>query len=440
MLFQNYFQTKVRTFSIFAYVFVLLIFPWPVYSQSSSLDEIVLTVNSEPVTESEIQRRINFQRFELAQQDGRELPQNVVRENAIRSAIDFRLLRGQAVRVGLSVTNEDIDTRIMNVAEQSGQTEQSFIAQFEPFGLTENNVRSILQEVIMNERLAQRVMVPRVNVRDEEIDRYIKVNSDIFQKEEEYNLDVISIPVANPLSSEQAQILHQFVAEIIRVLGQGMPFLQLANTLREQRGLNAGSFGWVKTDNLPGEVRAAIEPSKIGDVIGPLETPDRVFFVSIVDHRMTDAVSLRPVNQFDISRIVFQASNEAGVEKITEQMEELHQTLLDGADFAAMARLYSQDDDTRKEGGRMGWLSEDSLPLEYLELLSEMEPGDISSVQVVGNIVYLLRLNNTRMANTEEKQRSYVRGLLRDHKLRTEQVKWLDQLRTSASIQFKPVY
>ena len=131
------------------------------------------------------------------------------------------------------------------------------------------------------------------------------------------------------------------------------------------------------------------------------------------------------------------AGNEAGAEVIVEQLEEFRQNIIDGADFGALAKLYSHDSDSRRNGGDIGWVSEDNLPFEYLRPLQNMVVGDISPVQRIQNSAYILQLHGVKLADVEEQKRSAVRGFLRNSKLRNEHAKWVDDLRASAKIDYR---
>ncbi len=58
---------------------------------------------------------------------------------------------------------------------------------------------------------------------------------------------------------------------------------------------------------------------------------------------------------------------------------EVYQRLLDGEDFAEMAREYSIDG-TGANGGDMGWDSQVALTSEYQEALDKLEPGEMSPI------------------------------------------------------------
>ncbi len=67
------------------------------------------------------------------------------------------------------------------------------------------------------------------------------------------------------------------------------------------------------------------------------------------------------------------------LEKEEEARELLHQ-LQGGGDFAALARLYSQDESTREQGGEMGWFCRGLLAPEVEEAAFALEPGQLSEV------------------------------------------------------------
>lgn len=63
-----------------------------------------------------------------------------------------------------------------------------------------------------------------------------------------------------------------------------------------------------------------------------------------------------------------------------KRAEELRQQVLDGADFATVARLYSQDPGSAPYGGDLGFYTRDAMVKEFSAVSFRLKPGEISNV------------------------------------------------------------
>jgi peptidyl-prolyl cis-trans isomerase SurA len=427
----------IKKIAILSGLLALLAISFTVQAQSGTLDRIVVTVNGEPITETEIQVRMKVQIYETVQSGGKPLSADVARNQAIEGAISFLVQRQFARTINLSVTSSEVTQRLNVLSEQRGQSPEELIRQVEAFGLARADVDSFLFEILLNDKLTQRVLLPRVRIREEEIDRYIGANSEEFAEVDEYNLNFIVISNPPVVTAEHRQLLLQVTREIEYELKRGTNFNEIARAARRIDGIDAGELGWVRSQDIAPELASAISQVPTNTSIGPIESDGTTFFALVRGHRENSGFTSQSIQQFHLARFVMHAGNEAGAEVIVEQLEELRQNIVDGADFGALAKLYSHDSDSRKNGGDIGWVSEDNLPLEYLRPLQNMDVGDISPVQRIQNSAYILQLRGVKLADVEEQKRSAVRRFLRNNKLRNEHAKWVDDLRASAKIVYR---
>ena len=409
------------------------------YAQSE-IDQIFATVNGVPITESEIENRVNWLRF-LAENDGEtNFSASVARRQAIDDAIVYQLFSQVAQSANLNVTAEELQLRLAKVIELNNVPEKEFIEHLESRGVSTSDVITSIHESALNDKLLEQFVIPRINVRDEEIDRYLELNPDEFRPADEFDLSVIVVSESLTMSFEQKQFTRQVVQDIDQQLGSGADFFAIASAASRLNEVQTGDLGWVQKNQLDPELAKALSPSKLNQVIGPIVSGTNTFFCLINQHRLGPNPDLPSLQEFRLSRIVMQANNAAGIEANAAQLEDLRNSILAGADFAEIAKVYSHDSTTRKEGGDMGWVPEDSIPFEYTEPLSEISIGEVSPVQQVGNIVYILQLQDVRQAGQQDRARSLARSRLRNVRLHSVRASWLDELRESAIIDFRTAF
>ena len=373
-----------------------------------------------------------------ANQTGNAPIDDVLRQRAIEEEISFELQLRQLRIFGGQITWDDVVERLAVLSEQNGMTVEEFVDQFKSFNMVREDVETLVLQTLADEQLTQRVLIPNVEIREAEIDRYLRLNDAIFdQGASEYNLDVIVVRAGEVASSEHRQQLLQMAAEIESELKRGAKFEDIAITAQRIGGIDVGQLGWRRADDIAPELHAVISRRGNKRTVGPAEIDGNLIFARVRDVRSNPGVILPEVRQFRYAIIILQASNESGLELIQEQLENIRKNVQGGAEFSALAKLHSHDNRTRKKGGDLGWRSDDNLQFDHLQILSNLQVGDVSEVQVQQNTVYLLQLLGIREADVEERKRSYVRSILRNHKLNNERLKNLDQLRAQADIEYR---
>ena len=431
---------KLTTACVIWWLLVLNLAMQSVHAQSDVLDRILVTVNGSPITESEIEQRSNFLIFLTSDGNQSSLTLDAARQQATDDAIVFRLLQQRANEIGIGLTSEEIDERIALEFESRNISEDAFLKDLSERGFSIDVFRRTISETLLRDKLVQQIVAPRIFIRDEEIDRYISINQESFQSVDEFNLSVIVVSESLSMNFEQKQLLRQIVRDIEYEIDRGSDFYQVAIAASQFEGIQAGDLGWVRTNDLDPVLSQRITPSTVNQIIGPITSGSNIFFARINDHQTSIGPELPLVKELHLARIVMQASNQAGAEANAEQLENLRRTILNGGDFGEIAKVYSHDSSTKQQGGDMGWIPEDSVPFQYLRPLAGMEIGDVSPIQQIENIVFIIQFRGIRDASQEQRKRSLVRNRLRNTKLRNEVSNWIDELRETAVIDYRSVF
>ncbi|MGV3761043.1 peptidylprolyl isomerase [Parapedobacter sp.] len=78
--------------------------------------------------------------------------------------------------------------------------------------------------------------------------------------------------------------------------------------------------------------------------------------------------------------VVFPQLTREEKQQFRDRAEELRQQVVDGSDFATIARLYSQDKGSAPYGGDLGFHTRDMMVKEYSAVSFRMKPGEVSPV------------------------------------------------------------
>ena len=107
-----------------------------------------------------------------------------------------------------------------------------------------------------------------------------------------------------------------------------------------------------------------------------------------------------------------------------------------GADFAALAREYSDDKGTASEGGDLGWVNPGAMVPDFEQAMMALEPGQISNPVKTRFGWHLIEVLARRQRDdTEDFNRNQVRQQIFQRKADEAYNTWLQRLRAEAYVE-----
>ena len=108
------------------------------------------------------------------------------------------------------------------------------------------------------------------------------------------------------------------------------------------------------------------------------------------------------------------ASEEKSKTAVMARMQELQQRLADGESFEELAREYSEDPGSAKQGGDLGWVATGEMVKPFEDALFNMSKGEISEIVETQFGLHLIRLDDIRtppVASFDEKRGEFEQEL-----------------------------
>jgi peptidyl-prolyl cis-trans isomerase D len=90
------------------------------------------------------------------------------------------------------------------------------------------------------------------------------------------------------------------------------------------------------------------------------------------------------------------SSEEKSKDALMPKIEELQKRLKDGESFEALAREYSDDPGSAKEGGDLGWVAVGDMVKSFEDVLFSLNKGEISGIVETQFGLHLIKLEDTR--------------------------------------------
>jgi peptidyl-prolyl cis-trans isomerase SurA len=217
-----------------------------------------------------------------------------------------------------------------------------------------------------------------------------------------------------------SEIKEQMVTRFDNDRSKYLAYLRsIGKTTREYRQLVAEEMivGYMRGQKRKSQ--AIVSPQKIENYY--TQNRDRFY--------QTDGVHLRLIK---LSRIADE--NQA---ILAQTAEAIVQKLRNGADFAELAKEYSQDS-RKKQGGDWGWIARNDLREELAGAAFALDKGQHSEPIRLGNDIFILLVEDKRLAGIQplEDVRDQIERILVREMARETQDRWLERLRRNAYVRY----
>ena len=186
-------------------------------SAIQSADFIVAVVNSEPVTNSEVQAMFRRMQRELAARGAPLPPTAQLAQQALDMLINEKAQLQQAQEQGIKVDDDQIDQAEANMAAGNQLSRDAFHQRLAQEGLTVAEFRKQLKNQLTLSRLREREVDARIRIPEHDIDQFIREQAaGTPASAPELNIAMILVAVPENSSPAVIQALQEKAQDIAR--------------------------------------------------------------------------------------------------------------------------------------------------------------------------------------------------------------------------------
>lgn len=401
-------------------------------------DYIVAVVNSEPITNSEVQGALQRAQQRRPQTDSKELARQVL-ERLINDKVQLQL----AQESGLRVDDAALDQAEQNIARQNQIEVAELHRRLAGEGVTPGQFRAQLRDQILLTRLRERDVEPRVRVSDLEVDQYLRdqQNSNADPAVQEINLAQLLVAVPDAATPEQIAALQTKAQRALDRARAGEDFVALVQELSDVSDrtslANGGQMGLRTVDRYPPLFLAATQNLAVGELSALVRSGAGFHILKVLEKKSAGMPAVT-VTQSRARHILLRLGPQLSEAAARDKLNEFKRRILAGqADFAALAREHSQDG-SAAQGGDLGWASPGMFVPEFEETMNQLAPAQISDPLVSRFGVHLIQLTERRnVTPSPREQREAVRAMLREKKIDEAYLTWAQNLRGRAYVEMR---
>jgi peptidyl-prolyl cis-trans isomerase SurA len=259
----------------FLWLLVFLMVLLPSYAAAAHLDKIVAVVNGDVVTQSELDKRIALM--------NQKSP--ALRKQALDSLIDSLLQMQLAQRIGMQISNAEIDNVISSIAKNNHLTvEQLQKSLQEHEGVSVREYREQIREQLLIGRVQQQSLGKDIIVSDKEVENVLRNPLKMLDVQAQYHVADILIVLPDNAAPDKIKAATDVATKMVAKLKQGVDIDRVVreyNTAEQQ--VQNTDLGVRKIDELPTLFAKDVAKMQIGQITDPIRAPNGLHVLKLLE-------------------------------------------------------------------------------------------------------------------------------------------------------------
>ncbi len=404
-----------------------------------SSDYIVALVDSDPITNQEVNAQVQQVLAQLTVNKGPTPPRQELSKQVLERVISERAQLEWAREQGIKVPASEVKQAEITLASRNDLSVEEFRRKLSSSGINPERFADDLRSQLILQRLREKEVTPRIKVSEVEVDQYLKEQTqDLSKTVSKLELAQIFLPLPEEAKPEEIQAALSEMSTLQARLKGGEDFLELAKIASKgpERTLG-GLMGDKPPKRYPELFLQAVQLAQVGDVVGPLRSPAGVHLIKLVSKTASDN-SVFTSNQTHVRHILLRPSSQVGVNALRARLYGLKQQMdRSELEFSAVAKEISQDG-TAPNGGDLGWAGVGVFVPEFEEVMNHLAPGEISDPVVSRFGVHLIQvLERRKNTMSPKEQREMAKNILRESKYDQTYAEWAQEVRGRAFIEYR---
>ncbi|MYC75317.1 hypothetical protein F4X10_06020 [Candidatus Poribacteria bacterium] len=409
-------------------------------STARTFDKIIAYVNDDVVTKRELDVLVNQRAMELQQVyrfSEREALNEAERQ---RSELLDRLIRQMllleaALTLKVTVSAVEIEQYVQDFKKRYQiETDEEFKKQLNREGMTLVGFREQSERNLKAEKLVMGRIVPRLQVRESEIQEFFEENRDqLPTKTDKVHLRHIFVAFKPNQADRDAaletvnEVLKEIAADITKFEGLAQRYASKQNPSSQ-----AGILIEATTEELkrfPKIFQDVLTNLEAGKLSEPVEGNEGLYVFTV--EMKTDLMIV-----FRYLIIPLTPSAQA-IQASRAHVVEVFKKLENGEDFSALAAAHSDDTETRDNGGDLGIRSLTELNPKTRTIVEALAVGTYSQPHETESGLHIFKVDERNSPSLSEAEKQQITSILRQQRFQEEWDAYTNKLLENAYIRIE---
>ncbi len=367
-------KNSTSIFGILILAISFVFFSNEVFADEKPLERIIAVIGSDIILLTDLDNELKI----MQQRDPSvSLTDPVTRDKVLQLLINEKLLQSKAVEDSIVISEDEVKQRLDYHFEMLASQYGSKKRLEDIYGMSIERMKKEFKEdmkkQLLSERLRQTVMegVKCSSVEVEEF--YNSFKDSLPDLPTQFELFHI-VKYIQP-SEDSKKDAVSFLLSVRDSILAGGDFGEFAKKYSQDpgSGKEGGDLGFFERGKLMPEYEKASFALERGQMSQPVETPFGLHLIKLVD-KTKDAVHTK--------HILFKVGQtERDIQRIRDTLVMLKNRVVNGANFQELAKLYSEEKETKNFGGSIGKQDITRFPPTLVDVISNLKEGEVSDPQ-----------------------------------------------------------
>lgn len=288
-------------------------------ADATMVSRIAAVVNKDIITTYQLDQKLQEQ---LAKRDKQPSPAQLgaLRQELLSRMIEETLVQQRIRDLNLTVTEEEIETALLDVQKKNQLTREELKEAVIVQGMEFEAYRENLRQQILRYKLIGQEVRSQVDVPESEIVDYYRAHLDEYRLEPEISLSAITFPVSDKASKQEREKIRTVVREVLERLQQGEPFQDVAFDYNSTYGATSAELGAFDYADLTPAFLKAIEGVDEGEITEPVEVPGAIHLLKI-DELVPGRLRQFDTVKNDIYQTILDQKTDAKIKEWTQALK-----------------------------------------------------------------------------------------------------------------------
>ena len=401
----------------------------PLAAFATDLTKIAAVVNDAAISMDDLNNRIRLAEVASNIPDTPETRARLTQQ-ILRSLVDEQLELQEAKKQDVGIDEKDVDASFARVAEQNKMTAEQFSDVLAKQGVAVETVKSQIRAQLAWVKVVQKVIRPRIDIPDQDIDEAIaRLKSNAGKPQ--YLAAEIFLAVDAP---DQEATVKANADKLVDQLRHGGNFALAARQFSQSAGAaTGGDLGWIQQGQLPPDQEAALAKLRPGEIADPV-LDGAGYHIFILRDRGTVAGPDAATTKLRLMQLVVPAKSGTPEAFATAQ----GQATMLGGDIkgcdAAKAKAAAQNDGT---SGDLGEIVMSQLPPAMVSAVQDLPIGQFTAPLKTSKGFLLLMVCQRNAPDSVLPSRDEMANQIGYQRLDLQQRRYLRDLRASAFVDIR---
>lgn len=412
---------------------IFLINPLSAAQKYVEVDKIVAIVETQTITNSELNKKKEKIRKALSQQEGDMPSDKKITKLSLDQLIVEKLVFEYSLMQGISVSEEQLNNVMNGIAKSNNISIEELIKEIEMDGTRYSDFREDIRIRLLFDQVKKRIIGANLKISKFEIDNFIELQKERTPTKYNYSHIFIEYIKNNDVDVDVEKTKIKLTEVVNKLKERNFDDVAI-NYSDGPMAKKGGLIGSKIIDEIPDIFIESLKSMKIGEISQPINGSGGFHLIKlnqIEEFEMETIV----VSQSKAKQILLKKNQIVSEDEIKKKLNYIRNLIIEGMSFSEAAEKYSEDGSAASKGD-LGWLSPgDTIPEFEIEM-DNLELNEISQPIKTALGWHLIQVNERREKDlSSESLRQKVKDSLLKQKTDIKFNDWIKTLKEGAHIE-----